>query len=391
MEVTGQLVAAQPPVVLAATLTVTSSGFFTVSSIAPTSAADTALVAFRSEQLAEVGPGGVSVEGTGVCGDAVKLLVDDTDVPHLFASTSGESTFFAHWTPAGSIWSAEFIGEGIAGGPYGSPMGYRGQDAAIGSDGQLVALATNSTPESLDAFDRSASGTWTRSKISGLASGAAIAVDSLGRTRVVYAAPSGTLYSEWTDGEVIADFRQDSALGTGQFNLVVTPGLAGILGVARFTRDGLVFTSSDGATVSDDQPLPDTEPLLDGLQACYLDHATCEPFVCDRDFVRADRLGIAATSDGAFWVAYLHQHQHEEYDAEGFTSIECFKLTAESYTQEVRLIRLSADGSIPPSTRFTLSTPGEPGIRFAARGSRLFLGVVGSEGTQLFVLDSEQL
>ena len=155
--VTGQIITAKAPVVLAAALSNSVLRDNMNIAISPTSAMDTAYVSFySSEHLAKIAPSGVSDEVTGVCGYTVAAVVDGSDSPALFAFTQDPGmrsvfdTFYSFWTRAQPTWSADFVAKAVvttAG--YGSVDGLIGVGAFIGSAGQVRALVSYTALTSL--------------------------------------------------------------------------------------------------------------------------------------------------------------------------------------------------------------------------------------------------
>jgi hypothetical protein len=389
-------VAAEPPVVLSAELTSSDPDDTSQLSLAPTGAMNTVLVALRSsENVATVGPDGVSVDATGICGEVVTLAADSDDVPQLFASTlsdSEEEAFDSLWTPAEPTWSADFIAGGtIIPALYGDYFeGNQVLDGVAQDDGSKHALVFSYRPEALSLFQRSGADSWAESQRIGTNTQyAKLTVDSLGRQRVVYAelqASSYYHYSVWTDGETLEDFLAD---GYYSPSFAVAAGLSGLLGVTSVTRNDLVFTTIDGTSVGDDQILPNSTHLDFNADPCYRSASVCEPLVCEFEGLIDDSVSLAATSDGAFWLAYRYGHLQKEYTVSGTNTHDCFEPNGTTLTSEVILVRLSPDGSTAPSTRFTYPEPtgSRAPLDLVARGDRLYLGVPEPELARVFVLN----
>ncbi|HEY4186705.1 MAG TPA: hypothetical protein VGP07_16630, partial [Polyangia bacterium] len=330
-QVTGQPVTAKAPVVLAAKLTSTDPTDFDRLSISATSATDTAYVAFTSSaHVAEIAPAGVSVESTGVCGAVVALLLDGHDAPTLFASTEDPITsavyprFYSVWARGQPAWSPDLVVKAEV-----NPIGYGGVDyvgqgAVIGAAGQPRALVYDEAKAALTVYDRSAQGSWTQGvsvaqdpqvyvyPFRGTYYYSFAALDALGRLRVVYTfldASSRYHFNEWTDGNTLVDFRTDATYNVG----MVAAGLSGLLGIERFTDDGIVLTTSDGSTVAADHLVPGTTQV--GSDACWVNSPTCMPVVCDTQGVSISTVALASTSDGAFWLAYRYVRDHTEWSA----------------------------------------------------------------------------
>ena len=340
----------------------------------------------------------MSFDDTGVCGQVQRLVVDDGDQPRLFASTvegdanGGSDVYFALWTPAEPRWASDFIVlGGVIGGGYGISKGLRGRDGVLGSDGRPRALVYSTSP-ALYVYDRMALGYWrSAAQVNVETIDGTIVVDSFGRVRIVYTGAYGSKrrYVEWTDGTELPDFRKDGV----DPSVAVAAGLAGIIGVARVTEDGIAVTFSDGATVSDDQPIANTIPIPRG-EPCYSDHAICEPVVCEKEGLSNGSISLAATADGTFWLAYRYLHERAEYEVVGVSGANyCWKLSQSTVTTDVVLVRLSADGPQTPSVRWHYSTSNDrlANAELVARGQRLYLGFPNGDAAYVFVIDAEQL
>jgi hypothetical protein len=405
-EVTGELAGAQPPVVLAATLTTSRAGDFRQLSIVPTSTPDSAFVAFTSSQhIAKVAPSGVSFDSTGVCGRVVRMLVNDSDVPALLVSTqadSGPDEFFSLWTPAQPTWSAAFVAkQGRCSGSFGAEPcgGDTGIDAILETGGEprvLVASGLGTSSMTLSLFARSAFGSWvpteTIAQNNGTSTGSMI-LDSLGRLRIVYVAGysdgAGYAFNQWTDGHVLASFRPSSY----STNFAAAAGLSGILGVAATSADGsIVLTYSDGISVSDSRVIPGTTP---SATPCYDQLDTCETVTCETGAVASNTLSLTSTPDGTFWLAYRYLRTRTKWAAAPGAGVirNCWYRDEISATSEVRLVRIPADRAVDPSTRWTDSFPvadpydATPELDLAARGSRLYLAIPNDDSAHILVFD----
>jgi hypothetical protein len=393
----GTIAPAEAPVVVEARLTSDDSADLSGIQIAPTSAVDTLYLASHfGNRLVQISPDGVKVQPTGLCGELQRLVVDDGDRPELFLTTrnvssnGGSDIYFALWTPADAGWVSDFIVQGgVDGGGYGSAFGNRGSEGFLDHDGQPHALVYDPEP-GLSIYDRSALDSWTSvAAIDDTSHEGAVLVDSLDRTRLVYFNSYGQKYqfTEWTDGTQIPGFRKDGV----STDVAIAAGLSGILGVARVTEDGIAVSFSDGTTVSDDQLVPNTQPL--SAQPCYEDHSVCEPLTCESDGLFPSSVALASTSDGSFWLSYAYVHEQSEYAAEGSSTQSCWTLSSRTRTLDVVLVELSAGGAASPSVRWSHPNIADSLTRpaLAARGSRLVLAASDLLVARVFVIDEEQL
>jgi hypothetical protein len=411
-QVTAKAVTAKSPVTLAAQITSSSTDDFESIRIAPTSAADTAFVGFASsEHVVKIAPATVSVEATGACGAVEGLVVDGDDVPALLAATDDPidnfsvDRYHAFWTPAQPAWSGDLLAEErveLQG--YGAGVSCLRPKAFVGAGGQVRTVFASCLPDTLSVYDRFGPGNWQPTAtiaqgmpydVNGQAATAFYyypAVDSLGRTRIVYALQDNVTYrlSEWIDGTSLIDFRTGVITPLG----LVAPGLSGSLGVEHLSNDGVVVSVSDGSTVGPDYFVAAVKSL--GSDKCYIGSSTCQPVACDVEGGIFPTFAFASTSDGTFWVAYRYAHDHAEWaaDASGTPSY-CFSLSTRSVTDEIALYRVSPSGTSTRTSAWTYSVTGsDPDLRpfaMAGRGSRLYLAIPNQDTADVFVLDATKL
>jgi len=387
---------AQAPVTLAATLACPA---FTEIAIGATSVPDVALVAFPifrlgnyPLQFATVTAGGVSIQEVGASTLIHPfILVDGNDAPAIVASggkaSTGEVFGVAVFRPAQPVWSEEVVIPPATLGGYIATQTY---GALLGSTGQpRVLFYYGTVPGSLLLAERSASGTWPTVQING--DGyypAAMAVDSLGRTRIVYKENASDAITEWVDGSTTAaSYPTDPSQ---VHDLAVAPGPSGTLGVARVNPTGIAVTSSSGTKVSSDQIIPGTPPYGFGF-GCTFPSGVCQATTCKVDGVM--KHALASTSDGAFWVGYYVRHLDRDYSATMDQSGNCQRtIVTDRSKDEVALVHLAANGSAAPSKRWSFSLPVSDfeGLDLAARGARLYLAF-SEKVIHVFVLDWTKL
>jgi hypothetical protein len=375
---TGQVVSAAAPVTLATTIACTATYQI---SIAARSTADEAFVAFSTAgalvgdvQLASISPTGVSVEQTGIAANMVDVIVDASDAPNLIGSEIANRGV-AWFVRSGTGWQSEMVSP-VPTDPY---TFYQASGEAFGADGQLRILYAGSMPAPLPLVlaQRSSTSGWSATQIAtGDSVPAGMAIDSAARTRVVYRQPgqsSGIVLDDWPEGLPVRQIATDPS-GTS-YPLGVAAGLSGMLGVGEVTAGGVRVVFSDGMTAAREQATPDgaTPPSTCALTAA------CQSGTCTMD-VLTPPLALAATSDGAFWLAYGVDHIDRDTTSTistGEGHICMTTVTADRSTEEVILVRATADGSTPPSIRWRFSTPfgSLTQLALAARGSRLDLAL----------------
>jgi hypothetical protein len=410
-EVTGQILTAKGPSTLAARITTTDATDFDKLFIVPTSSMDTALVAFAfSEHLAKVAPAGVSVVSTGACGAVEGLLVDGGDVPELLTATDNPidnlslDRFHSFWTPAQPAWSADLVAE--------ERVSLQGDGAGesclrikpfVGAAGQPRTIFTECLTDALNIYDRSGPSNWQPAAT--VAQGTPYSlqhaattfyydpiVDSLGRTRVVYALQDNVTFklSEWIDGTTLPDFRTGVVTPTA----LVAPGLSGVLGVMHLSNEGIDVSFSDGSTVGGDHLVSTAQAA--GTDRCWDNAAPCAVLTCDTEGVVQQTYAFASTSDGTFWVAYRYERDQTEWTPSGSSPPYClYNVSKRSIQDELIIYRVSSSGSAARTTAWTYSvTESDPDLRpfaMAARGTRLYLAIPNHDTADVFVLDSTKL
>ncbi|HEY4186803.1 MAG TPA: hypothetical protein VGP07_17120, partial [Polyangia bacterium] len=324
--------------------------------------------------IAKVAPSGITIDGGGFDADFPMLIIDNHDAPTVVAASRSEIGL-ALWTPGEPNWSSETIAPGIPG-PYGyvvpTPRG-----AFLAGNGQPRVLYGW-----LDLGDRSPDGTWSDTVISpSTAFGAGMVIDSLGRTRVVYRTYSQAKISEWIDGTLLDGYPAGGSIDN---DIAIAANPAATLGVVRLRPDAIAVTFSDGASVSRDRVLASISPFQP--DDCGFKVSGCET-------QGVVGFSLAATDDGAFWLAYTFRHKDydiETYqDANGITQT---RISADRSTDEIRLLRFSSDGPEAPSTRWTYSVPynATHNVSVVARNARLYLGIEEAV-THVFAFDWKQL
>lgn len=348
-------------------------------SIAPTSVADTVYVAIpvyeQDMYIAKVAPSGISIEAGGFDADSPMLFLGDHDAPKIVAGSRSDIGL-ALWTPGTPNWSYETISPGILG-----PYGYNTPPP------RSVLLASNGEPRVLYGWlelgERSPAGTWSDTNITpDLAGGADMVMDSLGRTRIVYRHYSQSKIEEWIDGRLLDGYP---AGGSNNNSIAIAVNPSNVLGVVRMRPDAIAMTFSDGTSVSNDLVIASVTPFMPD------DCGHTSAFTCESQGVL--QVGLAATDDGSFWLAYAFRHK--DYDIETYqdaTGHVQTRISADRSMDEIRLLRVSPNGSQAPSTRWNQSVPYDAthGLRLVARGSRLYLGIAEAV-THVFAFDWRQL
>jgi hypothetical protein len=242
----------------------------------------------------------------------------------------------------------------------------------------VVFAGSNPASLELDLAQRSAAASWSTTEIAPSdAVPAGLAIDSKSRARVIYQQPvpsPGTGYSlyDWVECLPVR------ALGSGvtgiDFPLGVAAGLNGLVGVAHVDYSAIGVTFSDGETAARDQTVPGT---------ALLGTCPCKTGNCKMDGIKTGPLALAATSDGAFWLAFALDHVDLDITATivGTEGQVCQSTTtADRSTEEIVLMRFVADGSTAATTKWRLSTPfgSTSALSLSSRGPRLYLAV--SEG-----------
>jgi hypothetical protein len=390
-ECSAELVTAAAPVTLAARL-----GCGTVYSItvAPTSKVDTAFVSFPSNhvEVATVSPSGVSVESTGVHGFGSIVLADSKDAPSLVISSSDDGVV-ASYVRATPVWSRQLISPIPAGTGYDS---YGAVGAGFGSTGRARVMYVGGPFSEFFLADQSSSGSWSSTTLSGnvvLGDHERMLVDPLGRTHIVYRIYGTGAIEEWLDGSVVSDYPADHSVIR---NIAIASDAAGHLGVVIAAGDGLSVSYSNGSHVTNTQLIPVAAPF-GGVSPCIAPPGgVCQDFTCKVD--QFGNFAIASTSDGAFWVAHDVWHFDEDLKATlPNPQANCqTTLINNRSTEELVLVRVTPDGSVAPSKRWSFSYPAVPGnwgadIALAARGSRLYASFGLTSETRVFVFDWAKL
>jgi hypothetical protein len=350
-------------------------------SIAARSTADEAFVAFSTlgalvgdVQLASISRSGVSVEQTGIAANMVDVVVDAADAPNLIGGEIANRGV-AWFVRSGTGWQSEMVSPV----PTDPSTFYQASGEAFGADGQLRVLYAGSMPAPLPLVlaRRSSASGWSETQIAtGDSVPAGMAIDSAARTRVVYRQTdqfSRIVLYDWPEGLPVREIAMDAS-GTS-YPLGVAAGLAGMLGVAEVTASGVQLVFSDGMTAAREQATPAA-----AIQPSTCPNvAACQSGTCKMD-VLTPPLALAATSDGAFWLAYGVDHIDRDTTS-AFSTGEAHlcmtTVTADRSTEEVILVRATADGSTAPSIRWRFSTPlgSLTQLALSARGTRLDLAL----------------
>ncbi len=392
----GELLAATAPVTLAARLGCGTGYNITV---APTSELNTAFVAYPSAQghdhvqLATVSPRGVSVDDTGIAGYSLVPLVDSTDAPSLVIGTADEHVV-GWYVPAKPAWAGQLISPIPAGTGYDS---YVAVGAGFGSAGRARVMYQGGPSNRSFLADQSSSGAWSSTELSGnagLENAARMLLDPLGRTHIVYVILGTGTLEEWIDGNVVTDYPEDNSL-TGR--IAIASDASGHLGVVLGAAGGISVSYSNGSQVTNTQLIPIAAAPFDGFPTCATPPGgVCQDFTCKVDQFR--NFAIASTSDGAFWVAHDVWHYDEDLKAtlpDPQANCQTTVINNRS-TEEIVLVRVTPDGSVAPSSRWSFSYPAVTGnwganIALAARGPRLYAAFGLTSETRVLVLDWTKL
>lgn len=392
----GELLAATAPVTLTARL---GCGTVYDITVAPTSKPDTAFVAFPSGQnqehvqLATVSPSGVSVEDTGIAGYSLIPLADSSDAPSLVIGTADEHAV-GLYVPAKPSWAGQFISPIPAGTGYDS---YGAVGAGFGSAGRARVMYEGGPFSRSFLADQSSSGAWSSTELSGnagLENAAKMLLDPLGRTHIVYVIVGTGTIEEWIDGSVVTDYPEDNSL-TGR--IAIASDASGHLGVVIGAAGGISVSYSNGSHVTNTQLIPVAAAPFDGGATCATPPGgACQDFTCKVDLFRS--FAIASTSDGAFWVAHDVWHFDEDLNATlPNPQANCQRTVINNRsTEEIVLVRVTPDGSVAPSKRWSFSYPAVPGywganIALAARGPRLYAVFGLTSETRVFAFDWAKL
>lgn len=370
-----------PPITLDATL---QCRLYYGLTLAPTSTPDVVYAGLglvSTVAVARIAPDGVVLDDTGLTGYGIARVDADDSLWVVARSKEGDALVLA--SPAEPTWSHDAIPESADLSPA---------DAIAGSDGLPRVLTEKSVPYHFYGVaiqTRTAPGVWSETQVvdpSYTTDHAAIAEDSLGRTRVVYRYYDSAAFDEWVDGNLVGNYPPNSV---NLKDLSIAPGPSGTLGVATITPEGIGITVSDGESASAPHFIDGTIPI--SQSRCAVPDS-CEPGTCIID--GSTSYALAATGDGAFWVAYVLRHIEYDFTVTMDPGASCkTQSTDDRSTQEVVLARLASDGSLTPSTRWSSSLPTQtwPDVTLVGRGTRLYLGLSDENATRLLGFDSSSL
>jgi hypothetical protein len=389
----GQIVAFPAPVMLATTIDCAATSKV---SIAARAAADTMYIAFTTNgvpvdhlRLASIGPTAVAVEDTGIAAGAAFVMVDAADLPRIAAGglANGGTGYFVR---SGLTWTPEMVSPV----PTASSDLYIPWGARLASNGQPVILyaGPSTTSPTLQLAARTPAGIWSTTSIAASeALPANLVIDSSGRSRVLFQqpAPPPALGPALVDMPLGLVGQRIGAMWSTSYDLEAAPGLGGLVGVASVGRDTIGLIFSDGQTAAKQVAIPLT-PLMAGACSCVSGN-------CKLDGT-TNAVALASTNDGAFWLAYAIDHIDRDITATtdgtvGPLGQKCQSaITADRSTQEIVLVRLTADAASTPTIKWRLSVALDSVLHLAlaARDSRLLLAF--SDGTiRTFTFDWAKL
>jgi hypothetical protein len=385
---TGGLEAAASPVTLSAV--VSCKPFNSRITLAPASVADTAYVAFPFDrdhqiQVARVAPEGVSIEQPGDRGYDAWILLDKSDTPEVVVSSEVDSAV-SFLRPGNPTWSRELVSP-LPPPPVFYPVVYYAYGATIGGDDVPTVFWG-----SYQLARRAPDGTWPVQDLTdavGPFFTLAMAQDAQSRVHIVFQ-PYQTLdVKEWVDGTVRTSTPTDYF---ARHVVAVAPAASGGVVFGFIDENNVVVSTSNATGFGARQIIPSTPPWPVTFGYCDNAPGECQLQGCKLDGVW--NLAVASTSDGASWVAYVIEHEDQDW-SQAFDSQGSCKTTvlADRGSDEVVLFRLDPSGATAPSRRWSFRMPEVPApvLAFAARGSRLYLTFTQDSIVRVFALDWSKL
>ena len=312
----------------------------------------------------------------------VRVLADAAGQRFLAGDDSLRGTGVVFYAPVVNAWEVAGWSREPVAGPRSPSPGLFLANARLSADGHAFVVYDDSLDSTLHARARDAAGTWTAVSDLGAASGSALTLDADQQPHVLtlpstsFAAGSDFGVTDWQPGHASVPWAGSWSSYVGGFAAATRAD--GALALALRTKAGVQLVTSKAGEVAS-QLLTDTQDLR--VTGCpplpVAGNLPTTPTMCtEQGKGTSAAVGIAATDDGALWIAYLLETVDRDVTQmcvpfEGV--IQCFNTTtADRSMGEMVLVKI-AGGTPTVAWRAPLAGEAGMGLALDARASRLHL------------------